>query len=240
MSDRSVSHYCVHWSSEFRLPQYPFWPDSRSVICSFGCDHPGLAKENSFTTGRGCKSFKQDSIEAHQKSAAHHACAAAIDTKENPDATPTARSLSQMSDDMFIRMIVLFNTVYYVAKEEKPFSDFGPLLIWAFRARTVYRLGAVRQPKSLQKFHRCDRSSCNNGSVWMSLRSNRWWSTRLAMLQSRKIAVCTFASLIRKHAKRSPSSWRRLSWQEQKQEIIWKQCRAMLKTPITSIKNWLV
>ena len=39
--------------------------------------------------------------------------------------SPLARSVSQMSEEMLDRMVVLFNTAYYDAKEEKPFTHGG-------------------------------------------------------------------------------------------------------------------
>ena len=54
----------------------------------------------------------------------------AMSAKENPDATPLARSIScLMSEEKLDWMFMLFNTAYYVAKEERPFSDFGPLVL---------------------------------------------------------------------------------------------------------------
>ena len=34
-----------------------------------------------------------------------------------------------MSEEKLDRMFMLLNAAYYVAKEERPFSDFGPLVL---------------------------------------------------------------------------------------------------------------
>ena len=86
-----------------------------------------LAKENVFSSLPGCTSFKQESIEKHLKSAAHHACQQASAAKRNPEEAPIVRAVAQMSEEMLGRMVSLFNTAYYVAIEEKPFSDFEAL-----------------------------------------------------------------------------------------------------------------
>ena len=86
-----------------------------------------LAKENVFSSLPGCTSFKQESIEKHLKSAAHHACQQASVAKRNPEEAPIVRAVAQMSEEMLGRMVSLFNTANYVAMEEKPFSELEAL-----------------------------------------------------------------------------------------------------------------
>ena len=100
--------------------------DTHSLFCEVCREFSALAKENGFSSLPGCTSFKQESIEKHLKSAAHHACQASA-AKRNPEKAPIVRAVAQMSEEMLGRMVSLFNTAYYVAIEEKPFSDFEAL-----------------------------------------------------------------------------------------------------------------
>ena len=53
----------------------------------------------------------------------------AVSAKENPDATPLAQSVSCLMSGKLHCRFMLFNTAYHVAKEERHFSNFAPLVL---------------------------------------------------------------------------------------------------------------
>ena len=94
--------------------------------CKVCRDFPNIAEKNS-SFFSGSKSFHVSNIKNHNQSRRHAMCVEAQTAREAP--TPTAirlglRNLNAITEE---KLVKLFNTTYYIAKNERPFSDFNQL-----------------------------------------------------------------------------------------------------------------
>lgn len=94
--------------------------------CKVCRDFPNIADKNSsFFSGN--KSFHVNNIKGHDQSHRHAKCVEAQKAREAPMSTPIRlglRNLNAMTEE---KLVKLFNTAYYIAKNEPPFSDFNQL-----------------------------------------------------------------------------------------------------------------
>ena len=94
--------------------------------CKVCRDFPNIADKNS-SFFSGSKSFHVSNIKGHNESRRHAMCVEAQKTREAPTSTPIRlglRSLNVLTEE---KRMKLFNTAYYIAKNERPFSDFNQL-----------------------------------------------------------------------------------------------------------------
>lgn len=110
-----------------------FFSDNGSLKCRVCSSYPALAVKgrglNRFASPQGCQSLKTESIESHLRSVAHLLCVRTAAADADPSTTPMATAVQNMMDESTLeRMVMLFNTAYYVAWKEKPFSDFRSLV----------------------------------------------------------------------------------------------------------------
>ncbi|XP_070563662.1 zinc finger protein 862-like [Ptychodera flava] len=79
-------------------------------------------------TGTGCINFRIDSLRKHESSKPHRASVDRKIIESSAVPRPIVTSVMNMDKLQYERLTVLFNTAYYIAKNEKPFSDFAGLL----------------------------------------------------------------------------------------------------------------
>ena len=74
----------------------------------------------------GTNSFRLDGLAPHEKSTRHIACAEAKLAKERPkeEVAPVLKGLQCMEEKLRTGMIKLFHIAYFLAKAEKPLTDF--------------------------------------------------------------------------------------------------------------------
>lgn len=72
--------------------------------------------------------FKLETFKKHDKSLQHRNCVAACNTALFPETTPLAVCVKKMDSNMFENLKKLFNIAYYIAKNNKPFTDFPGLI----------------------------------------------------------------------------------------------------------------
>ena len=102
-----------------------FLSENIVLHCKVCKAHPKVASGSSFI--QGCSTFKSETLEKHLKSSAHCKAMLAENATRNPEETPIAAGIARMSAEMGEHLRVLFRTAFYIAKEEKPFSDFPGL-----------------------------------------------------------------------------------------------------------------
>ena len=111
------------WLSEFMWLDYN--EKEGQMHCKVCRDFPNIAdKTSSFT---GSKSFHASNIKGHDQSRRHAKCVEARKAREAPTSTPIhlgLRNLNAMTEE---KLVKLFNTAYYITKNERPFSDFNQL-----------------------------------------------------------------------------------------------------------------
>ena len=94
--------------------------------CKVCNDFPNIAdKRSSFFNGS--KSFHVSNIKRHEQSRRHARCMEAKKAREAPEATPIHIGLTNLDDQAKGKLVKLFNTAYYIAKNERPVSDFNQL-----------------------------------------------------------------------------------------------------------------
>ncbi|XP_075445263.1 zinc finger protein 862-like [Ascaphus truei] len=72
--------------------------------------------------------FKLETFKYHVKSSLHIKFAKILSAQKNPESTPMGLCVKKMEKEMFQQMCVVFNSAYYIAKTNKPFSDIKDLL----------------------------------------------------------------------------------------------------------------
>ncbi|XP_069122177.1 zinc finger protein 862-like [Argopecten irradians] len=89
----------------------------------------GSERTSTFVTGNSV--VKKDGVKYHKESASHKACLSrksAASKKLLGQPTPMQESLLKMDKELLVKMKKLFVTAFYVATNERPFTDFPKLL----------------------------------------------------------------------------------------------------------------
>ena len=116
------------WKKTFAWLQFD--ETKQEMFCTACRKFPSLADKNSsFFTGS--QAFHTGNITAHASNRRHEACVFAKQQREQQGrgARNVVQSLQQMSSDTEEKMKKLFNISYFIAKHERPFSDFEDLCI---------------------------------------------------------------------------------------------------------------
>ncbi|XP_070587501.1 zinc finger protein 862-like [Erythrolamprus reginae] len=98
------------------------------AICEICASFPGIADQASRIVKGFSGPFKLETFKKHAKSLQHLNCVEATHAALAPEATPLAACIRKMDEDMFKHMTILFNVAYYIAKNNRPFTDFEGLL----------------------------------------------------------------------------------------------------------------
>ena len=66
-------------------------------------------------------------MQAHARSKSHHSCSEAHRVRENPEAAPMWRVLRNMNSQIQEKLTKLFNSAYFISKENLAFAKFPEL-----------------------------------------------------------------------------------------------------------------
>ena len=121
--------FLPHWKEEF--PWVVFHENLNNMTCEICCSVPELAGKSDFLTG-SC-TFKKETLQKHGVSGPHLRARDGLLAKQKPlKEAPIAQSLQKgkeaVEEQNRNEMAVKINTAYFIAKEELPFSKFGPIL----------------------------------------------------------------------------------------------------------------
>ena len=96
------------------------------MYCSTCLEFPNLADQySSFIVG--CNNFRKDTLKSHDTNRRHIRCREAQEARENPPNAPMDKYLRAMPDSVRENMVKLFRSAYYIAYQNKPFSDFSQI-----------------------------------------------------------------------------------------------------------------
>ena len=109
------------WENDFPWIQFT----EGKMFCKYCLEVSEHADKNS-SFYKGSDKFRIGVIRAHNKSKQHFRCADVYRARRNPQ-NPIEQGLRNMECAVQEKLIKLFNTAYFVAKEEMPFSSFKGL-----------------------------------------------------------------------------------------------------------------
>ena len=118
--------FCQEWKNVFVWLEFD--EGKEEMFCSVCREFPTLAdKSSSFFTGR--QAFHVRNIKAHANNRKHEICYAAKQQRvlQERGSRDIVQALRQMSPETEEKMKKLFNISYFIAKCERPFSDFADL-----------------------------------------------------------------------------------------------------------------
>lgn len=121
--------FLSQWKEEFSWVVYH--EDKHVMTCEICCAVPESAGKTDFLTGS--QTFKKETLQKHNITGGHLRARDALLAKQQPlETTPIAQSLrkgQQIVEDQSRKgFAAKINTAYLIAKEELPFSKYGPLL----------------------------------------------------------------------------------------------------------------
>ena len=119
-----LRRYQPSWEKDF--PWLCLDKDQNKMCCQLCRAFPALTDVNS-SLFAGTSGFRRTTIQAHARSKSHHRCFEAKCARENPAAAPIGRVLRNMSAEVQEKLGMLFNTAYFVGKENLAFSKFPEL-----------------------------------------------------------------------------------------------------------------
>lgn len=133
---KRVRHFLPSWKTEFKWVDLT--DDSLGMRCIVHQAHPQLADRKS-SLFEGTASFRRDILVSHNESISHGKCQAAFHRQnvrrqhEQGAAVdhmqgPTDHQLHQMNQHERETMEGLFNTAYFISKEEAPFTVYPKLI----------------------------------------------------------------------------------------------------------------
>ena len=96
------------------------------IFCYYCKQAPKCASPNSSYLA-GTKATRSNSLEKHTLSNPHIKAKAAVKAAENPHKTPLALALRKIKGETLKKIQHLFNTAYFVAREELAFVKFEKL-----------------------------------------------------------------------------------------------------------------
>lgn len=71
----------------------------------------------------GCKNYKRDTINQHEKPEAHQFNVIKYNGQKNPENSEGARALRTMNQLQVNRMALLFRNVFALCKKSRPYTD---------------------------------------------------------------------------------------------------------------------
>lgn len=116
------------WKNEF--PWVEFREEEQKMYCKWCREVPNLAdKKSPLLNGAGgtAQGFRKETLQTHDVSKCHEKCKEAVRAKSNPTKTAMAVAVRKMNSANFEKMKQLFNTAYYIVKENLAFSKFKSL-----------------------------------------------------------------------------------------------------------------
>ena len=116
-----VRKFLPKWENDFPWIQFT----EGKMFCKYCLEVSEHADKNS-SFYKGSDKFRIGVIRAHNKSKQHFRCADVYRARRNPQ-NPIQQGLRNMECAVQEKLIKLFNTAYFVAKEEMPFSSFKGL-----------------------------------------------------------------------------------------------------------------
>lgn len=120
-STSRVRKFLPKWEKDFPWIQFA----EGKMFCKYCLEVNEHADKNS-SFYKGSEKFRIGVIRAHNKSKQHLRCADVYRAKRNPQ-NPIEQGLRNMESAVQGKLMKLFNTAYFVAKEEMPFSSFKSL-----------------------------------------------------------------------------------------------------------------
>jgi len=114
------------WRQEFDFVEYDY--RAEVMFCKVCRAVPEKADGNVLFHGVTGDKIRSRALTGHLKIDAHTDCQAALDARQNPEQAPIRRALQRLNNAVEDKMIKLFNTAYFVAKEEAPFTSFPKLV----------------------------------------------------------------------------------------------------------------
>ena len=121
---RRVRKFQATWLRDF--PWLVHESNKNQMHCKFCVEFPALADKSS-PLFNGTSGFRRTTLQAHSRSKTHHTCSEAYRTRENPDAAPMDRALRNMNSQTQEKLRKLFNTAYFISKENLSFAKFPEL-----------------------------------------------------------------------------------------------------------------
>lgn len=110
------------------FPFAQFDLDANIMYCSTCRAFPSKARDNALFIGVSGDKIRVRTLQSHVSTAAHIECERALIAQTHPEKAPLTSCLNKMDKDVKAKLILLFNTAYYVAKEEEPFAKFPKLV----------------------------------------------------------------------------------------------------------------
>ncbi|XP_067126966.1 zinc finger protein 862-like [Centruroides vittatus] len=122
----------ISWLQEFNW--LSFDTETGLAKCNVCTKFPNLCKRNSKLVQGFRSPFKHETFKFHDKSGLHQKCLEALLKQDT--VKPAAMCTEKINQETFHHMSVLFNIVYYIMKNGKPFSEVKDLLCLAKKLRT--------------------------------------------------------------------------------------------------------
>ena len=123
-SESKQRRYQTSWEKDF--PWLEFEKEENKMRCKVCCGFPALADVSS-SLYIGTSGFTRTSLQAHARSKSHHKCSEAHRAWENPDAAPLGIVLRNMTAQINEKLSKLFNSAYFISKENLAFAKFPQL-----------------------------------------------------------------------------------------------------------------
>lgn len=124
VAKRVKRHFNENWSRDFQWVRFD--EESGLMFCTACERFPNLADKKTKLV-QGTDVLKRETLVLHTKSKAHIKCEEAKKATDNPTQQPLARAARRMLASKYKHLTVLFNTSYYVAKQNLSFLSFPSL-----------------------------------------------------------------------------------------------------------------
>jgi len=119
---KRVRTFQQNWIKQFPWVQHK----DGDMTCVMCLKFPNISDPiNPFVIGTS--TFRINALQSHQQGTKHRRCQDAYDVQVNEAVAPLDVLLKKIPEPVMTKMKKLFNTAYYVARNEKPFSDFSKL-----------------------------------------------------------------------------------------------------------------
>lgn len=115
------------WLKE--LPWIDYNKNSEIAKCAICTKYPNIIDQSSkFVCGFKAP-FKLETFKKHCSSQQHLKCVAALKAETDPSNTALAKCVRKIDEKMFNHLKIVFNAAYYLAKNNRPFTDIKDILI---------------------------------------------------------------------------------------------------------------
>lgn len=115
------------WIEQMKWIHYD--SNTNVATCNTCRSFPEISDQSSSIVRGFSGPFKIESFKKHEKSNQHARCCSALEGKLNFKSTPMARCILKADEKMINHLKVVFNCSYYLAKNNRPFSDLNELLV---------------------------------------------------------------------------------------------------------------